>query len=79
MIGELEGLDELRHVVCRVGKLESIGADDDFYDSGCSSVRALELLLELENAYGVSIPDDEFIAARTPRALHVLIMRLRKG
>lgn len=79
MIGEMDDLDQVRDIVCRVGKIEAIGADDDFYDVGCSSVRALELLLELENTYEVSIPDDEFISARTPRALHALIARLRKG
>jgi acyl carrier protein len=79
MLEQLNGLDGVREMICRVGKLQTIGPDDDFYEAGLSSVRALELLLELEGAYEVSIPDDDFITARTPRALHELIARIRKG
>lgn len=73
--------DELAQVtalVCRLGKLGSVGPEEDFYEAGFSSVSALELLLELETAFGVSISDDDFIASRTPRALCTLVTRLRQ-
>ena len=62
-----------------VGKISRVNPDDDFYDAGFSSINALELLLELESACEVSIPDDEFIAARSPRALSTIIDRLKAG
>ena len=55
-------------IVCKVGKISGIGPDEDFYEAGFSSISALELLLELETAYVVSIPDDWFIAARSIRS-----------
>lgn len=71
-------LGRIAEVVGKVGKIAPPGPDDDFYDAGFSSINALELLLELEEECGVSIPDDEFIQARTPRALGAVIERLRQ-
>ena len=70
-------LDRVTATVCRVGGLPAVGADDDFYAAGFSSVRSLELLLELETEFGVSVPDDAFIAARTPAAVAALVSRLQ--
>lgn len=75
MSDELGGIAE---ILSRIGKVEGLGPDDDVYDAGFSSMNALELLLELESAYGVSIPDDQFIAARTLRGLDTLIENLRQ-
>ena len=50
--------------------------DRDIYEAGFSSIASLELLLELESIYGVSIPDDQFVLARTPRQLRQLIANL---
>ena len=72
-------LQQVTDTICRVGKLGGLDADQDIYNAGFSSVRALELLLELETAFGVSIPDDDFIACRTPRNLSDLVNRLRQG
>ena len=63
-------------VVTRVGNIPEVGPDQDIFEAGVSSVDALELLLELESTFGVSIPDEEFIAARTPRAIYEMVMRL---
>jgi acyl carrier protein len=71
-------LQQVQAIICRVGKLGEINAADDFYEAGLSSVNALELLLELEDAFGISIPDEEFIASRTPLALSTVIARLRQ-
>jgi acyl carrier protein len=69
-------LDEIGAIVCRIGKIADIGPDEDFYNAGFSSINALELLLELESAYDVSIPDDQFIDVRSLRALQTLITHL---
>jgi acyl carrier protein len=71
-------LARITAIICNVGKLSHVGPDDDFHKAGLSSINALELLLELETACDVSIQDDEFIAARTPRDLFTIIDRLRK-
>lgn len=70
-------MDRVIELVVTVGNLPTIGPDDDFYDAGFSSIRALELLAELEDAFEVTIPDDgRFPTARTPRALHSIIQEL---
>jgi acyl carrier protein len=69
---------ELQDVICRVGNLERIDPEELLGEAGFSSMNALELLLELESAYQVSIPDDRFISARTPRDLFDLMTELRQ-
>lgn len=71
-------LEPLTAIVCRIGKIAAVAADDDFYDAGFSSINALELLLELETNYDISIPDDDFIQARTITALRDMIDRLKQ-
>ena len=66
-------MEQVRSLVCRIGKLGPLGPDDDFYQAGFDSINVLALLLELEAEYGVSIPDEQFVAARTVRDLHALI------
>ncbi len=63
-------------VVTNVGGIDAIEPDQDVFEAGVSSVDALQLLLELESAFNVSIPDQDFIGARTPRAMHELVVRL---
>lgn len=72
-------VERITSIICELGKVSGIGPDDDFYDAGFSSINSLELLLQLESACEVSIPDDEFIAVRSPRALHEMIERLKEG
>jgi len=69
-------IDDVSAVVLRVGSIPAVGADEDIFEAGMSSVNALQLLLELETAFDLTIPDEEFVAARTPRALATLIARL---
>jgi acyl carrier protein len=71
-------LQRVSEIVCRIGKLAQIGPEQDFYAAGLSSVSALALLLELETAFGVSIPDDQFVASRTPGALARVVAGLRR-
>lgn len=72
------GLERVIGIVCTVGGVSEIGADQDFYEAGVSSIAALSLLMELETAFEVSIPDDAFVNARTARGLHDTVTRLRQ-
>lgn len=72
-----QDLETITAKIREVGKVSGVGPDDDFYAAGFSSINALELLLGLEETFGVSVPDDKFIEARTPRALLQMITQLR--
>ena len=69
-------IESVTSVVTRIGNVPEVGPDQDIFEAGVSSVDALQLLLELESTFGVSIPDEDFVAARTPRALLELVTRL---
>jgi acyl carrier protein len=69
-------IHQVIEVIKSVGNLPAIGPDEDIYDAGFSSHSALLLVSELEDAFRVTIPDDRFPSARTPRALHGLIEEL---
>lgn len=70
-------MNQVIDVIVTVGNLPGpIGPDDDIYDAGFSSIRALQLLTELEDRFQVTLPDDKFSVARTPRALSGLIQEL---
>jgi len=64
-------------IVLRIGELSEIQPNQDFYDAGFVSVNALPLLMELEDRFGVTVPDDRYIAARTPRDLNDLVTSLQ--
>ena len=73
-----EGIDQITSLICRVGGIPAVGPDQDYYQAGVSSVAALKLVMELESTLGLWIPDERFIAARTPRAVHELVWRLKQ-
>lgn len=73
---EQDVLDRITSIVETAGKINNLGSADDFYEAGFSSLNALQLLLDLEDVFGVTIPDDEFVAARTCASLQTLILRL---
>jgi acyl carrier protein len=75
----MEELEEISAMVCQLGGLGRLAPDDDFYAAGFGSMLAMQLLMELEETYAVDIPDDDFIGARTPRALCAVVARVRKG
>ncbi len=50
--------ETIRAVVARIAKIPLPGSDDDMYVAGLASTDALELLVELEDTFGVTIPDD---------------------
>jgi acyl carrier protein len=70
----------VREIVSRIAKRPDPAAlppdADLFRDLGVESTAALDLLLSLEEAFGVSIPDDAFGEARSVRELIALVQRL---
>jgi acyl carrier protein len=76
MIGD--EMETICRLVSDTGALSNLDPDQDFYDAGFTSVRALDLLLALEDSFGVTIPDDRFIGVRTVRGLHELVSTLRQ-
>lgn len=69
--------DGVIEVVCRIAEIPGLEPDQDYYAAGLESVRALEVLIELETAFGVTIPDDAFIQCRTAADLTRMIADLR--
>ena len=72
-------MERVVEMIAEVGGITSLASDTDIYQAGFSSVRVLELLLALEDEFHVTIPDKDFMAARTPEAIAGLIERLREG
>ena len=68
-------------MIASVGGLASdFDAQADIYsDLGMASVKAMQLLMELEDRFGVSIPDEDFVQATTLSSVHGLISRLLPG
>ena len=73
-----DGILDVTERICRIGDIPEVGPDQIMYEAGFSSIDALDLLVDLETAYSVSISDEDFMLAQTPRALYTLITRLRK-
>ncbi len=73
--GVLEATPErqIADVICQLAKIGQLTADQDIYDAGLSSIQALQLLVELETLFTVTLPDEAFVAARTVRDLELLI------
>ena len=75
----MEELDRITQIVSEIGGLPPLGPDDNIYRAGFASMKALELLVELEAEYQVAIQDDEFMKAQSPRELTAMIAALRNG
>lgn len=73
-----QDVERVTALIDRLANLSGLGLNDDIYDAGFSSIKALEMLLELETEFDITIEDDQFIAARTPGALAALAARLRE-
>ncbi len=73
MAKEIES--RIRGILSRVARVEGEFSPraDLFRDLGVRSVAALELLLSLEEEFGVSIADESFGAARSLDALVALV------
>lgn len=79
MVNEIES--RIRGILRRVARLdgEFNATADLFRDLGVRSVAALELLLSLEEEFGVSIADESFGSARNLEALVTLVQGLAPG
>jgi amino acid adenylation domain-containing protein len=62
-------LDEFVEIWRVALERSDLGPDDDFFDMGGDSLRALELLFAIEQRYGVRPRVSVLFEARTPRAL----------
>lgn len=67
---------QIADLIARIAKIDPPAPDADIYRAGLESTDALELLLDMEDLFGVSIPDDQFITARTTAELTALVDRL---
>jgi acyl carrier protein len=63
--------------VKQVGSITDLTPDQDFYDAGLTSLASLTLLLELEDAFNISISDDRFINCRSVNDIVLLIEELK--
>jgi len=72
--------NELRQLVMEITFLpEDFDDKADLYSTlGVPSLKALEILMALEERYGISIPDEEFIQAVSLEHLIALIRKLKK-
>lgn len=71
-------MERVIQLISDVGGIGSVAPDTGIYEAGFSSVRVLELLLSLEQEFGIEIPDKEFMIARTPREIADLVERLQQ-
>lgn len=78
MSDHLDSLDAVLTTIREVTGVSQVLPDQDFYDAGVTSVQALPLLLELEERFHVTIPDDQFVAARSARRLSEMIQGISK-
>jgi acyl carrier protein len=70
---------ELRQLLTKLASLpDGFDENADLYsDLGVASMHALELLLALEERYGIRVPDEEFIEATSLQSLAVMIQKLK--
>lgn len=70
---------ELRQLLTELAHLpEGFDEKADIYgDLGMASIQAMELLMVLEERYGISVPDEEFIEATSLERLAGMIQRLK--
>jgi acyl carrier protein len=68
----------IRRIVTKVAALapDASGDADLYLDLGVASVHALELLTGLEEAFGIGVPDEEFVEATSINKLITMITSL---
>ena len=70
---------ELRQLLTELAELpEGFDEKADLYsDLGMASMKGMELLMTLEERYGVRVPDEEFIEATSLERLAGMMRRLK--
>ncbi len=71
-----QSLATVKEIVCRLLSIEDISEDQDIYQAGLTSIMVLPLLAEIEESFQLTIPDDDFLNARTPAALAQLVQKI---
>ena len=56
--------------------VERVGADDDFFDLGGTSLDALGMIMNASETYGIKVPDEDAFRHRTVSELAVVVERL---
>ena len=72
-------LDTLRSMLVDLAALpEDFDQNADLYlELGVPSVKAMELLFRLEEQFGISVPDDQFVEATSLAKLGQMIVALK--
>jgi acyl carrier protein len=70
--------ETITSIIKQYAGISDLQPDEDFYDAGLTSLASLNLLLELEERFGVSIADAQFIACRTVNDLSAMIEGLQQ-
>jgi len=72
---------KVREIVAGIANIApDMPADKNLYlDLGVASVHALQLLTELEDHFGISIPDDRFVEATSINDLTALLAGLTQN
>jgi acyl carrier protein len=74
-----QDIEKIVGILKRVGELDEIAPDQDFYRAGLDSMRGMDVMLDLESEFDVTIPDDQFVNARTANDLAALVGRMRSA
>ncbi len=79
-VRDLEVRDDQQKIIaaiCQLARIPALAPDQDIYNAGMSSIQALQLLVDLETQFEVTLPDEAFVAARTVQALKLLVHNQR--
>ncbi|GAC1652009.1 MAG: hypothetical protein NVS9B15_12440 [Acidobacteriaceae bacterium] len=71
-------LVEISPMITAAATISYLRPDQDFYDAGLASVASLTLLLDLEEKFGISIPDESFVQCRTAESIANLVQGLQQ-
>ena len=81
MSGPMITIDEqLRKVIAEITALPAniSGSADLYADLGVASIKAIQLLMAIEERFEISVPDDQFIEATSVDSLARLIERVKQ-
>lgn len=72
-----ENEQRIAATICQLARITELPPEKDVYDAGMSSLQALQLLVEFETQFEVTLPDEDFVKCRTVRAFASLIQTQR--
>jgi acyl carrier protein len=69
---------QLRQLISEAGGLDPAfdGTANLYLDLGLPSMKAMQLLMDIEEKFGVAVPDDDFVGAGSLDELAALVDRL---